>query len=36
MSSPKAILAGAVLIVASIIFVNTIQPARAALGGRIS
>ena len=33
MSSPKAILLGALLIAGSIIFVNSIGPARAALGG---
>ncbi len=33
MSSPKAILTGAILIAASILIVNTIGPARAALGG---
>ena len=33
MSSSKAILAGAVLIAASIIFVNTIPTAKASLGG---
>lgn len=33
MSSAKAILIGACLIAASIVFVNTISPARAALGG---
>jgi hypothetical protein len=33
MSSPKAILLGSILIAASIMVVNTIHPARAAMGG---
>ena len=33
MSSAQAILAGAAIIAVSILFVNTIQPARAQMGG---
>ena len=33
MSSAKAILLGSILIAGAILFINTVQPARAALGG---
>jgi len=33
MTTPQAIFAGAVLIAASILFVNSVRPAQAALGG---